>query len=70
MAPPFDSFHVEVCIHSLFLKQDTTRLEGTSRIAETVTKLLMSGLAAQEKFRKILVGMGLISTTREILEWS
>ena len=35
-------------------RQDEMRLEATSRIGETMTRLLMSGLVAQEKFGKNL----------------
>ena len=48
-------------------RQDKTGLEGNSRIAETMTRL---GLVARENLGKIWDGTGLISTTREILEWS
>ena len=39
---------------SFEMKRDKTRLEVTSRIAKTVTRLLMSGLVAREKSGKIL----------------
>ena len=63
--------HLEVCIPGhFFSRQDKTRLEGTSQIAEIVKRLLMSGFVAWENSGKIRDGTGLLSTTQEILEWS
>ena len=53
---------LEVCVPVLFFE---TRLEVTSRIAETVTRLHMSGTVAQENSGKIRDGTGLLSTTWE-----
>ena len=48
-------------------RRDKTRLEVTSRISETVPRLLMSGLVAQENLEKIRDETGLLSTIGEIL---
>ena len=54
-----------------FLRQDKTRLEGTSRIPETVTRLLMSGFIDRENSGKIRDRMELLSTTWEmVLKWA
>ena len=57
---------IEVCIPELFFsRQDETRLEVSSRIAETVTRLHMSGTVALENSGKIRDETELLSTTRE-----
>ena len=54
-----------------FLRQDKMRLEGTSRIPETVTRLLMSGFIDRENSGKIRDRKGLLSTTWEmVLKWA
>ena len=52
------------------MRQDKTRLEITSQIGGTGTRLLFTGPVAWENPRKIweINGTGLLSTTQESLE--
>ena len=50
---------------AFFSRRDETRLEVTSQIAETVTRLHMSGTVARENSGKIRDRTRLLSTTRE-----
>ena len=54
------------------MRQDKTRLAITSRIGNTMTKLLLSGHVVQENLGKNLEknGTGLVSTPRKSLEQS
>ena len=64
-------YWIEVCI-SVKMRQDKTRLAITSRIGNTMTKLLLSGHVVQENLGKNLEknGTGLVSTPRKSLEQS
>ena len=47
-----------VCITALFSRQDKTRPEGTSQLAKTMTRLLLSDLVVRENSVKILEKYG------------